>query len=106
LRIGRLRHRVTIQSATNTSDGMGGYTEAWGNLDTVWAAIEPFKGDERYEVQKLEADLSHKIILRYRSGILPNMRINFDSKVFEIIYIINRDERNIELELHCREIVL
>ena len=43
---GQLRHRVTIQQATETTDGFGGVTQAWATFATVWAAVEPLTGRE------------------------------------------------------------
>ena len=36
--IGKLRHRVTLQSEGETPDGGGGYALAWSAVATVWAS--------------------------------------------------------------------
>ena len=37
--IGRLRYKVALQSATNTSDGAGGVTESWDTIANIYADI-------------------------------------------------------------------
>lgn len=85
--IGDLRHRITFQEAVLASDGIGGQVEAWQNIadtPTVWARIEPVNGLERFFAEKLEENVSHKITIRYRNDILPQYRILFDGRVFEV----------------------
>ena len=43
--------------------------------------------------------------MRYLSGIVPKMRVKVGSRIFDILSIINVDERNRELQLMCRESV-
>lgn len=50
---GQLRHRVTIQQLTKVEDEGGGYAEVWTDVATVWAAIKPMRGNERYEAQQV-----------------------------------------------------
>ena len=38
--IGKMREYVTIQSATRTSDGQGGWTSTWATLTQQWARVE------------------------------------------------------------------
>jgi SPP1 family predicted phage head-tail adaptor len=108
MRSGELRHTVAIQEQTDTPDGMGGYTTAWANvtgMGAVPAAIWPLKSVEKIEAMKLEHTVTHKIRIRYRSGISTKNRIYWSdkSRVFNIISILNRDERNIMLEMWANE---
>ena len=101
---GTMDKRVSIQSVTQTTDGQGGYTETWATDVTVWAYIKPMKAYERMQAQKLETPLSHKVTIRYRSGVTTKHRLLFGSRVFHIKGIINPDEANQFLELTCIEI--
>ena len=102
---GQLRHRVTIQQLTRVEDEGGGYAEVWTEVATVWAAIKPLRGNERYEAQQIQSTLTHKVIMRYRAGIKPQMRILYGNRVFEIEAVIDVDERHKWLELLCSEVV-
>lgn len=103
MRAGDLRHRVTIQQLSALSDGMGGVRETWQDVATVWAAVEPMEGRERYEAQQIQAELTHRVRLRYRPGITPKMRVVHKGRIFQIEAVINRAERNRELILLCAE---
>jgi SPP1 family predicted phage head-tail adaptor len=103
VRIGKLRHRITIERVTETRDTDGSVIETWSTYVTVQASIEPISGREYFAAQSTQADATHRISLRYLSGIVPKMRVKFGSRIFDILSIINVDERNRELQLMCRE---
>ena len=60
---------------------------------------------EYFAAQSTQADVTHRIVLRFLSVIIPKMRVKFGSRVFDILSIINVNERNRELQLMCRESV-
>ena len=104
MRAGILRHTIAIQERTETEDGMGGFTETYAavsGMGSVPAAIWPLRSTERLDAMKLEHQITHKIRIRYRSGIDTSMRIYWSdkSKTFNIISITNPDERNILLDM-------
>ena len=101
--IGRLRYKVALQSATNTSDGAGGVTESWDTIANIYADITPTGGDESFRQGKVQEKVTHKIFIRYRSDIKTSYRISYDSRIFNIKNILNIDERNRFLELTCTE---
>lgn len=102
---GNLRHRVTIQQLTRTDDGAGGYIETWTAVATVWADVYPLKGNERYEAQQVQANLSHRVTIRYRAGIVPSMRLQYGTRTLNIEAVIDPEERHRELVLMCSEVV-
>jgi len=106
LRAGGLRHRISLQVQTETEDGMGGSSLDWAavtGLSSVPAAIWPVSSKERIDSMKLELQITHKIRMRYISGITAKHRIVFGSRTFNITSIINPDERNIMLDMLCTE---
>ncbi|MBM4299281.1 MAG: head-tail adaptor protein, partial [Deltaproteobacteria bacterium] len=66
---GRLDKRVTLQSAVLVRDGHGQPIETWSNVATVWAAIEPIRGREFFAAKQFSAEVTHKLVIRYRSGV-------------------------------------
>jgi SPP1 family predicted phage head-tail adaptor len=103
LKIGKLRHRVTIEQVTETRDADGSVIETWATYATVQASIEPVSGREYFAVQSTQADVTHRIYTRYVSAVVPRMRVKYGSRIFEILSVINTGERNRELQLMCRE---
>ena len=103
MRAGTLRHKVVIQKNTPTRDSYGAEVEAWADYATVWASIEPARGREFWESQQVNAEVTGKIRIRYLEGITPKMRVKHGSRIFEIISVINPEERNRELQLMVKE---
>ena len=102
---GNLRQRVVIQQLTRTDDGAGGYTETWAAIATVFADVYPLKGNERYEAQQVQANLSHRVTIRYRAGVEPSMRLQYGTRILTIEAVIDPEERHRELILMCSEVI-
>lgn len=101
---GGYRHPITIRERS-LSIGMGGVDEgSWGDLDDVWAAIEPLKGLEKWEAQRVVGEEVTRFKIRYRNDVLPEMRIKFGSETYSIEEIINVGERDRELVLIARRL--
>ena len=104
--IGKLRHRITIQTPTITRSDRGAEVLAWATLATVYADIRTVGGQEQVIANQLEtATLLHTITIRYRTGITPKMRVLWGSRYFAIEAIIERDNRQRMFDLSCRELV-
>jgi SPP1 family predicted phage head-tail adaptor len=105
MQAGRLRHRVTVQRATDAIDQYGDQTPTWTSLGTVWASVEPLNGREYFAAAQMQSEVSTRIVIRPISGVTltPKDRVKFGSRYFDIQSVINRDERNRELQLLCVE---
>ena len=103
MKIGKLRHQITIQQVSETQGADGSVIETWSICVTIQASIDPVSGLEYFVAHAIQADVTHRISLRYLSGITPKMRVNYSSRIFDIQSVINMGERNRELQLMCRE---
>ena len=101
----KLRHRVTIQEKAAVTDSFGEEINDWSDVCTVWAAVEPLKGREFFAAQKENAETTVRITIRYRFGITADMRVLYCNNVYEINAIIDLEERHVELQLMCRELL-
>lgn len=99
MRIGELRKQISFQSEQMIADGAGGYALTWVTVLTAWGEIEPLHGDKRYVDGHLQVEATHKVTLRYQSGLTADMRIIYGSRVFKILSLLNQDERNQWLEV-------
>ncbi|WP_407310932.1 phage head closure protein [Desulfosporosinus sp. SB140] len=70
---------------------------------TVYASIKPIRGKDSFEAKKYQAQLTHKITIRYLSGLTPDMQIQYQDRIFLIDDIINIMERNVFLEIMALE---
>lgn len=105
MRAGTLRQRVTIQDKSVVRDTYGAETITWTEVATVWAAVEPLQGREYLEARQTTAEVSTRIRIRYRSGITPEMRVEFGTRVYEILAVIDVKELDREIHLMSREFV-
>lgn len=106
MRAGALRHRVTLKTKTVSRDTFGEEDVTWTTVATVWGSVEPLRGREYMEAKQGQADVSHRVIVRYRASVVPTMRLYLeDGRGFEVESVINRLERDEQLELMCRELV-
>ena len=103
---GIYRHRIVIQSLQGTSPptyNTAGQNLSWQTFLYAAAAISPMSAKDiiNYGQQTSEAEVPIKI--RYRPGILPNMRVYFpaNNSTYVIQGILNKDERNRSLTLMC-----
>ena len=103
MRTGRLRHRVTIQQPVVAVNGYGERITTWSTVAVVWGAVEPLRGREFFDAEQTQAEISHRVVLRYRSGIDSTMRLLHLGRVLHIGTVIDVDERHRELQLMCRE---
>lgn len=87
-----MKHRVKLQSVSQATDGQGGFTETWADEAIIWAAIEPIKGYERYQAQQVQTPVTHKLTIRYRSGVTTKKRFLYGSRVFTIKEVLNENE--------------
>lgn len=97
MRAGELRHPLTLQQATDVQNTRGEAIPTWSDVADVWGAIEPLSGREGFAANQMYASATHRIRIRYRSGVVPKMRFTKGSRVFEIDAVLNVDERNREL---------
>lgn len=102
---GEFRHVITFQKLENTQNNYGEPTETWKDILTIRAGIYPLSGREFYAAETVNSEVSHKINIRYMPGLTPDMRIKFVNRYFNIISIINFQERNVMLQLLCKELI-
>ena len=101
---GRLNKKVTIQKDNGTTeDDYNQPVTVWADFNTTWASIEPLGGNERWRAQQVKATLSHKITIRFVSGVTSGMQVLFGSRSFGIESVINAREKNRKQILMCSE---
>lgn len=106
LNAGDLRHRITIQQPTSaTANAYNERTDNWSTWATVWAKVEPLEGREAWAAAQAQSEVTHKVVLRYLSGVTPRMRIVFGSRILQIVAVKNIEERSRVVEIEAVEVV-
>jgi SPP1 family predicted phage head-tail adaptor len=87
---GELDQRVKFLRETKVDDGMGGNTITWSEFAEVWAKIRPMSGTEREHSDRLNAQASYLIVIRYRDDITENDVAEWKGQRFNIRF--SKDE--------------
>ena len=104
MRIGDLKKRLILQSMTKTADGMGGWTKVPKNEATVWGSIWPISASEQVQAMQTVMTISHRIRIRYNDDIKASWRINYRTKYFNIVSIINPNMKDELLDIMVKEV--
>jgi len=104
MRAGTLRHRITIQTATEAPDAAGQLIRTW----SAWLSNEPAEvqetaGAETVRGLQVAAEATHLVRVRFRTGITSEHRILWGSRVLGIVNVRDVDGRRRELWISCRE---
>ena len=110
IRAGTLDQIIEIQSATNTTDAMGGTIETWAKVSGSPTRAEyiPLTGieqnAERVNAGKLESVTKFKLRIRRFSTMSSAYRITHNNNTYKVTGI-NDGFRNNEMLLFCAEVV-
>ena len=100
-RIGRLRHRLTLEAASRANDGGGGTVCSWEALGELWGAVEAATGKEAVAADRVTGRAAYQIIIRYRDGVTPAMRFRRGTEAFDILAALDKDGRRRFLVCQC-----
>lgn len=109
-RIGSRRDRVNIQALATTDDGMGGKIPAtalgWRTVGHASAHVEALdeRTKESLAAQEITATHGYHVDIRYRTGIVPQMRLEWRDKTLEIQTAVDDTGKKERLMLLCTEV--
>jgi SPP1 family predicted phage head-tail adaptor len=101
--------RITFQQPPKGKNINGFPNTDWTDVRSVWAMIKTNQGKTKgLEINSAgsvfnESDI--RFICRYTTGITPQMRIIYNSRIFNILGVVNDDEKNVTLTIICKEVV-
>jgi SPP1 family predicted phage head-tail adaptor len=99
---GRLRERVTIQQATERRNALGETTLEWETFAERWASVDGLSSREFLLQGQQQAEMSHRVRLRYVPGMTSQMRFLWRGRVLEIASLLEHANRS-EHEALCTE---
>ena len=105
MRIGQLRHLVTLQQPTEGVDEYGNPTTIWVDVGQAWAAVEPVRGQEQYLAQQTYGTTTYRVRIRHRQDVSVTWRVVWEGRVLEVKAALDVDGRHRELALTCIEVV-
>lgn len=102
---GTLRHRGTIQervpAGSPATSSSGEAIDTWADVATTWMSIEPIRGREFFSAEQVQSAVDVRIRMRYREGITSKMRIVVAGVPYNIVSVIDPEERHVDLEIMC-----
>lgn len=101
--IGRTNKRITFCRYEEQENALVQTEQVLKKIKTVWASVEPTRGQEYQEAQRIRPELTYKVTTRYHKGITPDMFIKWGNRCFNIVSVINVREQNAILEIICIE---
>lgn len=96
---------ATYERYVQVSDGGGGFETTWASQGSFEAIVLPASGTEQVEAQRLETQVSHKILALYdeASGVTSKDRILFDGRYFNVEFVGNIAEGDMWIKFMCME---
>jgi len=102
--IGEMRHRITIQRVTISTNENGYEVETPEVIKEVWAKVSNLHGKEFFEAKAVQAENTVKFTIRYISGLDQSMQILFQGQTYSITTIDNIKYRNEYMEIQAKEV--
>lgn len=108
MQAGKLRHLVTILQTIEGANNGYDSSSAESDWKRVPCSIEPLKGRELFNARQVQPDVTHKVGMRFLAGLTPKHRIKYErggvTRFFDILAVMNVDERFREHQLMCKEV--
>lgn len=95
--IGEMRHRVWLQSRSESQDSEGGVVATWPTLAYLFAAIDPMTGREVEIAAQTQSLATHRITIRWQKlfGYADLTKMRFVSNAGSIFNIESTQERDL-----------
>lgn len=103
--IGQFRHRLELQSVTETITTLGGVPESWETYATVYGAVAAISGNERFATGMLGGTVVYRILIRYRDDVKIKDRIVWNGRTFDIAAILDVSGERRWLRIEATEAV-
>jgi SPP1 family predicted phage head-tail adaptor len=102
-RLGSMRERITVQTATETLDAAGQSIRSWtSTLTGEPAAYEPVSGGETIRGRQVEAGVTAIFTVRFRTGYTSTQRVTHGSGTYGILYVHPVEGGRRFIDLHCK----
>jgi SPP1 family predicted phage head-tail adaptor len=99
---GSLRERVTVQQASESRNALGENVLSWATFAERWASVEGVSARESLAYGQNEITVTHKVKMRYLSGLTQRMRLQWRGRTLEIVSLLEHNNRS-EHEAICME---
>ena len=93
-----LNRRLVLERDDRAPDGAGGWLRQWQALGVLWGAVEPRVGREVVDGGRVEARVSHRILVRaapegHPARPRPGQRLREGGRAFAVRAVTEADAR-------------
>ena len=99
MKIGDLRHRITISDSQIFEDEWGNQIRDWIEIAQVWARVSNLYGTEYFAAAAIQLEKMLLFTIRYLPSLTESMMISFQGKDYDIKFVDNIKYRNEFLEI-------
>jgi len=103
LRSRKHNRRIIIERPTLTDDSYGEPIESFATYVARWAQVDASIGKESFNGYQEQNEYPVKFTVRYDSltkAVTEDMRVNFESKYYDIEAIVNYNHENREIHIY------
>lgn len=93
LKAGDFDQRITVQQPATGQDAYGAPNTGWVDVAALWAKVADVSGREYLAAAAVQAAVTTKITIRYRTGITAAMRVLHGADVYNIEAVLKQDKR-------------
>lgn len=102
----RPRERVTFQRRSIRRNDFGEDIDAWSDIASTWASVEPLSAREFFLALQSQSDITLRVRCRYSAtlaAVTTKDRIAHGARRYDIRSVIDPGNRHRELELLCTQ---
>lgn len=103
LNLGAMRHVIRIEQRSTTQDAAGEPLNTWTLYAERRAALDRLPGREVWASAQRSGRIPVVFRIHYTDGVLPSMRVVFNSRVFDILSVVDVDGHNESMALVTEE---
>lgn len=103
---GALRTELSLEESQPAADGLGGFSEVWVEIATVFGQIDPIIARDEFGADQTLESVSHRITVRWRGDLKSGMRFAKLARRFDILTAHDPDESRRYLVCRVKEIGL
>jgi len=105
-RVGAMRERVNLQTATESLDSAGQTIRTWATTYASEPAQRvPVRGGEGARGSQIEAGIDEIFIIHFRESVVPQMQLIHGSRTYGIVYVNPVEGGRRYIELSCKAVV-
>ena len=103
MRAGSIRNFITIQTVSMVENANLELVETPTTFKQCWAEIKPLEGREYWASKQTVSEVTATIKIRYIAGVTTKMKVIDGAKTYDILAVLDTENRHIELVLLVKE---